>query len=149
MASPVALIVMTIGAIASVGGSVMTWVQTGDRARHSYDVFELVGRLGFAPNGVEAQALRWWPTMPLIVIAAVVASLWGLRRTGALIGVLGGAYAGGVGTVVETASTTRDVEVRAGALVTAIGGWALVAGSLVALAAALHSRRVPASTGGS
>lgn len=132
---------MAAGALVSVAGSLMAWVETGSRNRHSYDVFELAERLGFAPDGIEAEALRWWPMMPVLVIGSVVLAWWGLRRTGALVGVLGGLYAGGVGMAVALASASRDIEVRGGAVVTAVGGWVLVASSVAELAVELRTRR--------
>ena len=142
-----ALLAMVAGAATAITGSLMAWVQTGSRSRNSYDVFDIVERLGFAPDGIEAHALRWWPTMPLVVIAAVVAAWWGFRRSGAVVGIIGGIFAGGIGTTVAAASAARDIEPRGGAVVTAVGGWLLVAASILELAVGRRSSCASAASG--
>ena len=120
--------------------SLLPWVTTGSRRRHSYDVFVLVERLGFSSGGIEAAALRWWPLMPLQVIAAVVIAWWGGWPAVGTLGVIGGAYAAAVGITVATASPGGGIEIDQGPVVTAVGGALLVVGSVAELLAARRAR---------
>jgi hypothetical protein len=120
---------MVIGTVVMVGGSLLPWVGTGGARRHSYRLFALVERLGFAPDGPAAAALRWWPLVPLIAVVAVVAAWWGWPRTGGAIGIVAGLYAGGVSLAVRAAASDV-VDVAAGPTVTAVGAAVLRVGSL-------------------
>lgn len=131
-AGPVA--VMAVGAVVMVGGSLLPWVRTGGARRHSYELFTLVERLGFAPDGPAAAALRWWPLVPLIAVVAVVGAWWGWPRAGGAIGVVAASYAGGVGLAVRSASSPM-IDIELGTTVTAIGGAILLAGSVACIVA--------------
>ena len=125
---------MAAGAVITVVGSFLPWVRTGGRRRNSYDLFAIVGRLGFAPDGVAATALRWWPIVPLLAVVAVVSAWWGWPRIGGSVGVLAAAYAGGIGLAVSIATdASRFVRIQAGAPVTAFGGGVLLVGSVAAI----------------
>ena len=65
--------VMTSGAALMIVGTLLTWVRSGGARRNSYDLFRLVGRLGFAPGrpGGDGAAL---------VAADAVAGAVGRRR---------------------------------------------------------------------
>lgn len=128
-----AVVVMAAGALVTVAGSLLPWVRTGSARRNSYDVFALVDRLGFSPDGAAAQGLRWWPLVPLLTAVAVVVAWWGWPRTGGAVGVVGGLYAGGVGLAVSTADAVQVVDTQFGAAVTAVGGLVLLLGSLAAI----------------
>jgi len=135
-----ALGTMTAGAVVAVTGSLLPWVRTGEARRNSYDVFALADRLGFATDGAVAQALRWWPLVPLIATIAVVAAWWGRPRTGGAVGLVAGAYAAGVGFAVGTADAAGVLDIEPGAGVTAAGGLVL---ALASAAAVLVSWRRP------
>ena len=109
---------MAVGGAMVVVGSFLPWVRTGSRDRNSYDVFRVVGRLGFAPDGPAATALRWWPLVPLLTIGAVVAVWWGWVRIGGAVGILAATYAGGVGLAVWGAPATELVDIGAGPALT-------------------------------
>ena len=115
-------------------GSFLPWVRTGSRDRNSYDVFRVVGRLGFAPDGPAATALRWWPLVPLLTIGAVVAVWWGWVRIGGAVGILAATYAGGVGLAVWGAPATELVDIGAGPALSSVGAAALLGGSIAGLA---------------
>lgn len=129
-----AVALMAIGAAVMVGGSLLPWVRTGGARRHSYELFALVERLGFAPDGPAAAALQWWPLVPLIAIVAVVGAWWGWPRAGGAIGVLAAVYAGGVGLAVRTAASDV-IDIEPGATVTALGGAILLVGSVASILA--------------
>ena len=120
---------MTVGAALTIVGSVLTWVRSGGVSRNSYDIFRLVGRLGFAPDGPAATALRWWPVMPLLAITSVVAVWWTWPRTGGLLGLLAASYAGAVAVAVLVAPERGVVDVGVGPAVSAVGAASLLAGS--------------------
>jgi hypothetical protein len=125
---------MAAGAAAVIVGSLMTWVRTGGRQRHSYDLFAVIGRLGFAPDGPASAALRWWPLVPLLTVAGVVVTWWGWARLGGAIGVVAALYAGGVAVSVSSAPTTTGVvDLELGAPVTAVGAVVLLVGSVASL----------------
>jgi hypothetical protein len=125
--------VMAGGALVVVAGSLLPWLRTGSRRRHSYDLFELVERLGFAPGSVAAAALRWWPVVPLLAVGAVVAAGWGLLRIGGFLGIGAALYAGGTALVVIMAPSGRSIDPLYGAVVTAAGGLVLIVGGAAAL----------------
>ena len=99
---------MAVGAAVVVTGTLLPWVRTGGRRRNSYDVLELVERLGFAPDGAAATALRWWPVVTVLVVLAVVATWWGWPRLGGATGLVAAGYAGTMAAVVAfRGSATR------------------------------------------
>ena len=143
----IAVVVMAAGAVAVIVGSLLPWVRTGGRRRHSYDLFELVERLGFAPSGPVATALRWWPLVPLLAVSAVVAAWWGWPRAGGLVGEIAALYAGAIALAVSLAPSDRAIDALAGAPVTFLGAVALLGGSVAAIVAGFRSpvrRRRPA-----
>jgi hypothetical protein len=125
---------MAVGGVLALVGSFLPWVRTGSRDRNSYDVFRVVGRLGFAPDGPAATALRWWPLVPLLTIGAVVAVWWGWVRVGGAVGIAAAAYAGGVGLAVWSAPSTELVGIGAGPALTVVGAVVLLGGAVAALA---------------
>jgi hypothetical protein len=67
---------MTIAASVLLLGTFLPWVRSGRRERNSYELLGLVDRLGFAPDGWVERFVRWWPIVPLLVVAAVVCAWW-------------------------------------------------------------------------
>jgi hypothetical protein len=124
---------MVAGGALTVLGSFLPWVRTGSRARNSYDVFRVVGRLGFAPDGPASTAMRWWPLVPLLAVAAVVAVWWGWGRAGGLVGLVAATYAGTIGIAVTAAPEAELVDVGSGPVVTATGALVLLAGAVLAI----------------
>jgi hypothetical protein len=123
---------MAVGAVVTIGGSLLPWVRTGGTRRNSYDLLSLVDRLGFAPDGPAEQALRWWPLLPLLAVGAVVAAWWGWPRAGGSVGVLAALYAGAVGVAVGRAGSAV-VHVEPGPAVTVGGAVVFAAGSIGAV----------------
>ena len=66
-------IVLTVGAAITLAGTFLSWISSGTTDRTSYEVFGLVDRLGFSPDGAVGWALRLWPLVPLTLVLAVVA----------------------------------------------------------------------------
>jgi len=123
---------MAVGAAVVVTGTLLPWVRTGGRRRNSYDVLELVERLGFAPDGAAATALRWWPIVTVLVVLAVVATWWGWPRLGGATGLVAAGYAGTMAAVVAFRGSAL-VHVDVGPTVTIVGAVVLAAGSAAAL----------------
>jgi hypothetical protein len=127
-----AVILMAVGGVVMIVGSLVPWVRTGGARRNSYDLLSLVERLGFAPDGPAEPALRWWPLVPLMVAVAVVATWWGWPRAGGALGVVAAVYGGGVGLAV-TRYDADLVRVEAGPTATFVGALILAAGSIAAI----------------
>ena len=126
-------VTMVVGGALTVVGSFLPWVRTGSRSRNSYDVFRVVGRLGFAADGPAATALRWWQPVPLLTVVAVVAVWWGWGRPGGALGVVAATYAGVIGAAVAAAPDAGLLDVGAGPAVTALGGVVLLSGAVAAV----------------
>ncbi|MGH9270875.1 MAG: hypothetical protein ACRDZ2_06355 [Ilumatobacteraceae bacterium] len=124
---------MAGGALVVIVGSLLPWLRTGGRRRHSYDLFELVERLGFAPGSVAAAALRWWPLVPLLTVGAVVAAGWGWPRVGGFLGVGAAIYAGGTALAVMLAPSGRSIDPLLGTAITAAGSVLLLGGAVAAI----------------
>lgn len=122
------VIAMAVGAGVTILGSLLPWLHTGSRTRHSYDILALVDRLGFSPDGLVGVLVRWWPLVPLLTLAAMVLAWWGWRRVGGGLGIAAGLYAGGVGLAIARAPAVVDIGV--GPRVTAVGGFVLLAASI-------------------
>lgn len=124
-------VTVAVGAAVVIIGSSMTWLRSGTRHRSSYEVFALVDRLGFAPNGAIGWAVRLWPLVPLLVTAAAVLA-WQSRRWALLVvAVAAGVYAGGVALAVTSADAPRMLRVAAGPAVTACGATLVVVGAVI------------------
>ncbi len=122
-------VLVTVGAALVIGGTFSGWVQVGRRSRTSYELTALLQRLELAPDGPAAHVLRWWPLVPLIVVAASVSGWWGRRWWCASLALLGALYAGGVGAIVLAAPVT----VRTGPPLTVAGAVLMAAGAVVLL----------------
>lgn len=130
----------SIGAIATVVGSLCPWVASGSVDRSSYEIIDLVGRLGFAEEGPLAIALRAWPLMPLLVVTGTVALWWRRHVVGQALALTGGLYALAVALTVRLAAPTGLVRIRVGPVVTIAGASVLLAGTLAALVVAARAR---------
>jgi hypothetical protein len=130
---------LTVGGLVACIGTLQPWVASGTRNRNSYDIAELVGRLGFAPDGPVGIGLRAWPLVPLMLVVAAAAAWWGQRAIGAVVGILGAVYAGGVGAAVARAPDGGLLRVLDGPRLTVIGGVLVLVGSIVTAAAAVRS----------
>jgi polyferredoxin len=125
---------MAVGAAVAIVGALLPWIRTGGRARNSFDLFRLADDLGFAPDGPAANAIRWWPLVPLLAVVAVVAAWWGWARPGGAVGVVAALYTLTVGLAILAAPTRGRVLARSvGATVTTLGGALLLAGSIAVL----------------
>ena len=83
-----------LGAVGVVVSTFMPWLQSGKERRSSYELFTVVRRIQQVPTEAMRAATFWWPAVPLLVVASVVTALWGMRRIGAILGVLAAVYVG-------------------------------------------------------
>jgi len=132
---------LTAGAAATIIGSLCPWVASGSVDRSSYEIIDLVDRLGFAETGPFGIALRAWPLMPLLIVAGTVAMWWRRRVIGPALSVTGGLYAIGVALAVQLAPSTGLLRIRIGPMITIAGAAVLLAGTLVALVLATRARQ--------
>ena len=127
-------IAVTGGAVVLLIGTFLTWLRSGAMDRSSYDVFDLVDRLGFSEGGMVGWALRLWPLVPLVLVVTVITWWAPFAGTGwvvvraALVGIVA-VYAGGIAIAVRNAPDVALFSIGPGPLVTAIGSLVMVAGA--------------------
>jgi hypothetical protein len=131
---PVGRWLVAIGAVVALAGTFLPWLSSGTVDRSSYDLFDLVERLGFSPDGLVGLALRLWPLVPLALVLSVVAQtpqIW--ARTGALVGaglpLLTVIYVGSVCAAVIAAPDVALFRVRGGLWITIAGVGAMLVGA--------------------
>jgi len=125
--------VATCGAMVVVAGTFLPWLRSGERRRSSYEILSLVDRLGYSSSGAVGWGLRLWPTVPLLLVAAVALLWFEHRRLAVGAGVVVGAYAGAVAAAVRSASPAGIVTVQYGSWITLIGAIVLLIGLLPAI----------------
>jgi hypothetical protein len=126
----IALGAVTVGGVVAIAGMFGPWVRTGTASRSSFELADLVVRLGYARGGPIGLALRTWPMAPLSAVVAVVATWWVGGRIAAAVTVVVGLAIGLVGTAVWRAPDSLLIASRWGCLVTALGAATMVAGGI-------------------
>ena len=76
------------GVAAIVVGSFGPWLRSGDRVRTSYELFQVVDRLGFLGEGALSWLPRAWSCVPLLAALALLGHVRGAHRAGAAIAAL-------------------------------------------------------------
>ncbi len=107
------------------------WLRSGSSTRSSFELLDLVERLGFAPDGPFGVAVRGWPLVPLLVVAATVACWAGRTTASVRLGFIGGLYVAGVAYGVRNAPDVglvrtewaTDLSFVAGLGLVLITGW--------------------------
>ena len=126
-------ITVSAGAAVVLVGTFLTWLRSGATERSSYDVFDLVDRLGFSEGGLVGWALRLWPLLPLVLVLAVVAWWWpssGKGQTAIRVAptLVASLYAGAVALAVVNAPEVALFSVGPGPTVTILGAVVMAAG---------------------
>ena len=129
---------VTVGGIVVVVSMFGPWVRSGSNDRNSFELVDLIDRLGFTPNGPVESAIRAWPLAPLLVVVAVILTI-GLRgRAGAVVAIVVGGSIAVVGAAIRTAPESTLIDSGWGSVAAAVGGLVMVAGGITILA----SRRI-------
>ena len=129
-------IVVSVGAVVTLIGTFLAWVRSGATRRSSYELFELVDRLGFSPDGLVGWALRLWPLVPMLLVLAVVGAWWHPSHPAWAPGrialtALAAVYSGGTALAVANAPDIALFTVGSGPVVTSIGAGVMLAGLIV------------------
>jgi hypothetical protein len=135
---------VTASAGVALIGVFAPWLKSGESRRSSFELFELVDRLGFEPDGVFAGMLRLWPIVPLAVIACVVAAWMAKARIAGSIGLVGGIYVAVVAISIIQAPTAGLIQTAWGVPVSLVGG-VLLATTGVWLLAQVSPTQTPRS----
>ena len=125
---------VTVGGAVVVVGMFGPWVRSGSNERNSFQLVDLVDRLGFTPDGLIERALRAWPLAPLLVVVAVVLTISLRGRSGAIVAIVVGAAVGAVGLAMRTIPESSLIGTGWGSAVDALGGLVMTAGGATVLA---------------
>jgi hypothetical protein len=87
-------VAMTVAGGVLLLGTFLPWIRSGRRERNSYELLGLVERLGFAPEGWVERFVRWWPIVPLLVVAAIVCAWWNRHIASVVLAAVAVVYAG-------------------------------------------------------
>jgi hypothetical protein len=134
---PAGRAVAAVGALVALIGTFLPWLASGAVDRSSYDLLDIVERLGFSPDGLVGSALTVWPLAPMLLVLTIIFQWPGWSSAWAAIGATGLAllssvYVGGTAVAVLNAPEVGLFRVRSGAWVTVVGALALLAGAAVA-----------------
>lgn len=94
---------LTVAAGAVLIGFFGPWLRSGTSTRSSFELLDLVERLGFSSGGLFDWAVRGWPLVPLLVVSAVVACWAGRTTATVCLGLASGVYVAGVAIGVRNA----------------------------------------------
>lgn len=106
------------------------WLRSGTSTRSSFELLDLVERLGFSPGGPFVWAVRGWPFVPLLVVAAIVASWAGRVTFGLRVGFVAGLYVTGVAFGVRNAPDAGLIRIGWAVDVSLAGGLCLLLASI-------------------
>ncbi len=124
------------GAVVALVGTFLPWLASGAVDRSSYELLDIVERLGFSPDGLVGLALTIWPLAPLGLVLCVVAQWpwrgwqdrwagWGAVGVATVVGL----YVGAVAAAVLGAPQVGLFSVRWGAWVSLVGALTMLAGA--------------------
>lgn len=121
------------GAAVALLGTFLPWLSSGTALRSSFELFELIERLGFSPDGFVGWALRLWPIAPLLLVTSAVAQ--GLssadrrvRLARVWLPIVAASYVGATATAVRFAPDDGLFRLRFGIWVTLLGAAVMIAG---------------------
>ena len=128
--------VAAVGAVVALVGTFLPWLGSGAVGRSSYDLLDIVERLGFSPDGLVGLALTVWPLAPLLLVLTAVAQWPGWTSAWAAVGATGLAlvsagYVGGTAVAVLNAPEVSLFRVRSGTWVTVVGALVMLVGAAV------------------
>ena len=126
------------GSVVAVIGTFLPWLRSGAADRSSYELFALVDRLGFSPDGYVGWALRLWPLVPLLFAIAAVLQWVPPRHRAIIVGrralpIVAALYAGSVALAIRLAPEAGLFRYRFGTWATLLGAAVVLAGAVVPL----------------
>jgi hypothetical protein len=128
---------VVVGLGAALVGTFLPWVRSGQRRRSSYGLLSLIDRLGFAPGGVAAGAIKAWVVVPILVAATIAALVAGRPAIAGMAAVLTGAYVAALALAVSSA----PLPIESGVPIAAVGGCAALLGGAALTTTTLLLRR--------
>jgi hypothetical protein len=87
-------VLVTVGAVLTIVGSLAPWLSALGVSANSWDLRDLVLGLGFGDNGAFEVAVILWAVVPLVPGAAVLAAWLGRAVISAVCATIGVLYAG-------------------------------------------------------
>lgn len=138
---------VAVGAAVALVGTFLPWLASGSVDRSSYDLIEMVERLGYSPDGAMGIAVSAWPFAPLLLVVSIVGSWvrgWVPLPLLAAWWVVTAAFVSGAAFGVLGAPDPGILRIRYGLWVSLVGAALVVAGGVVEVA--LVARR-PVSSG--
>jgi hypothetical protein len=124
---------IAIGGVVMVGAMFGPWVRSGSNRRNSFELVDLIDRLGFTPDGPVAVALRSWPLAPLAVVVTVVLTVWIGGRVMAVLAFAVGLTVGAIGLAVRRVPESALIGGGWGSSAAAIGGLVMAGGGVTML----------------
>lgn len=118
-----------------LASSFLPWLRSGARSRSSYDLFQIVDRLGFSPDGTVGWAVRLWPLLPFLLVLTIVVH-WlpdhvvAISAVRPVLTILVAVYAGGIALAILLAPEIGLFSVRAGPWVTLPGALLMLVGAV-------------------
>lgn len=124
-------ITVLLGGAGAVVGTFLPWFRSGAIDRSSYELFDIVERLGFAPDGMMGWLLRLWPLVPLLFVIGIVLQFLsddypGIVVVRWIVPFAAATYAGGVAIGLQFAPEAALFSSRYGAAITATGSAVVV-----------------------
>ena len=119
-------IAVLVGGAAAIVGTFLPWFRSGAVDRSSYELFDVVERLGFAPDGTVGWLLRLWPLVPLLFVIGIVVQFLsddypGIAFVRWIVPFAASVYSGGIAVALQFAPEAGLFSFRYGAVVTATG----------------------------
>jgi hypothetical protein len=129
--------VAAVGAVIALVGTFLPWLASGAVGRSSYDLLDIVERLGFSPDGPVGLALTVWPLAPLLLVLTTIAQWPGWTSSWAAVGatvlaLVSAGYVGGTAVAVLNAPEISLFRIRSGTWITVVGATAMLVGAAVA-----------------
>jgi hypothetical protein len=121
--------VAVTGLAVVVAASFGPWLRSGERVRSSYELFQVVDRLGFLGDGVIRWLPRLWVCVPLLAALALALYVVGRPR----IAAAATAVVGGAALLVGVGLQAAPLPAEWGSRLAAAGGAAALLGAAVTI----------------
>jgi hypothetical protein len=129
--------VTVAGLVTVVVASFGPWLRSGQRSRTSYELFEVVDRLGLLGDGGWSLLPRLWVGVPLLAATSLALFVGGIPKVAAVAA----AVVGGLCLIVGLALQDAPLTAGWGSRIGVAGGLAAVTGAIAVAAIALRTER--------